>query len=87
MGARPVVIFQKSSPSVACFIRAAFVKSAGFCGSEPAAGPLLAPFSPWQMAQFWLKILAASAFPAGEGFTGFFTLEAEAGAAQGCLTC
>ena len=53
IGGRPVVIFQNSSPSVAFCIIFASVKLAGFCGSDPAAGPLLAPFGPWQMTQFF----------------------------------
>src|SRR5579872_6902364 len=87
MGARPVVIFQKSSPSVAFFIICASVKLAGFCGNDPAAGPLLAPVLPWQIAQFCWNKCPASVMPAGEGFTGFATAEAEAGATHGCLTC
>src|SRR2546430_5553545 len=75
---RPLLIFQKSSPSVSL---ASFfdVQSAGFGGgSAAAAGPSPLPLGPWHVAQFCSASFLASArsfaspFLAASGFLVFF---------------
>src|SRR3970040_1840347 len=76
MAPRPLLIFQKSSPSdSACTL--ADVQSAGLGGgSAAAAGPSPLPLAPWQVAQLVSTFFLALPTP----FTGFFAFLASAGA-------
>src|SRR2546428_11662699 len=80
---RPLLIFQKSSPSVSL---ASFfaVRSAGFGGgSAAAAGPSPLPLGPWHVTQFCSASFLASARSLASPFlatSGFLVLFASAGA-------
>src|SRR5690349_610594 len=76
MAPRPLLIFQKSSPSVSAATRAD-VQSAGFGGgSAAAAGPSPLPFAPWQVTQLVSMVFFALPMP----FTGFLVFLASGGA-------
>src|SRR6266550_966752 len=82
---RPLLIFQKSSPSVSA-ASFADVQSAGLGGgSAAAAGPSPLPPGPWHVTQFCSASFLASARSFGSVFfaaSGFFTFFASAGAFQ-----
>ena len=76
MAPRPLLIFQKSSPSLS---EATFadVQSAGFGGgSAAAAAPSPLPLGPWHVTQFVSMFFFALPAP----LTGFFKAFASAGA-------
>src|ERR1044071_4867893 len=76
MAPRPLLIFQKSSPSVSLATRAD-VQSAGFgAGKAAAAGPSPLPLAPWQVTQLVSMFFFALPTP----LTGFFVALASAGA-------
>src|SRR5271165_6495892 len=82
IGFRPVVIFQKSAPSVWSHM-VGLRRSPGLLLRSLAAGPSPAPESPWQERQF----LAYRVFPAARALasagTGLAFREARPGAFQG----
>ena len=78
-GARPVLIFQKISPSdSACTF--ADVQSAGFGLSATAAAPSPLPLAPWQDTQLTSATFLPAATVAASAGNGFFLSLSAAGA-------
>ena len=82
MGPRPVVIFQKISPSESFWTRTD-VQSAGFGFSATAAGPFPLPLSPWQDMQFNLATFSPCSAVFLSLGSGLFFAFSESGATHG----
>jgi hypothetical protein len=78
----PLVIFQKSEPSVSASMSLRSVKFAGLGVVDEAIGPSPRPVIPWHIAQSPLKRLWACFKFSAEDRTGFFTSLALCGASQ-----
>ena len=82
MAPRPVVIFQKISPSGSSWTRFE-VQSAGFGFSATAAGPLPLPWDPWQDTQLTLATFSPCSTDFLSAGIGFFFVFSDAGATHG----
>src|SRR5512138_2814146 len=82
MAPRPVVIFQKISPSDSSCTRLE-VQSAGLGLSAAAAAPSPLPLLPWQETQLTLAIFSPCSTVFLSLGSGFFFAFSEAGATQG----